>query len=138
MKGLLEDGEILLGDGRRFISSKSQIYAGLTDDQLPDNVHRIHDDFRVISLANRPGYPFLGNDFFAEMGDVFACHAIDNPDQSSEMDMLRSYAPDLDVNTIMSLSTAFMDLRAMQDTGELLYPYVSRQSFASVTRSAIT
>ena len=72
------------------------------------------------------------------MGDVFACHAIDNPDQSSEMDMLRSYAPDLDMNTIMSLSTAFMDLRAMQDTGELLYPYVSRQSFASVTRSAIT
>ena len=68
------------------------------------------------------GYPFLGNDFFAEMGDVFACHAIDNPDQSSEMDMLTSYAPDLDVEIIRSLSTAFMDLRAMQDAGELLYP----------------
>lgn len=74
------------------------------------------------------GYPFLGNDFFAEMGDVFACHAIDNPDQSSEMDMLRSYAPDLEVDTIKSLSTAFMDLRAMQDTGELLYPYAAHRT----------
>jgi hypothetical protein len=73
----------------------------------------------------RRGYPFLGNDFFAEMGDVFACHAIDNPDQSSEMDMLRSYAPDLEVDTIRSLSTAFMDLRALQDSGQLLYPYVN-------------
>ena len=58
------------------------------------------------------------------MGDVFACHAIDNPDQSSEMDMLRSYAPDIDIEIIRSLSTAFMDLRAMQDSGQLLYPYV--------------
>lgn len=23
-------------------------------------------------LANRPGFPFLGNDFFHEIGDVFA------------------------------------------------------------------
>ena len=44
-------------------------------------VLKIHDEFRVIALANRPGYPFLGNDFFAEMGDVFACHQIQNPDQ---------------------------------------------------------
>lgn len=55
---------------------------------------------------------------------VFACHAIDNPDQSSEMDMLRSYAPDVNVETVRSMSTAFMDLRAMQDSGDLLYPCV--------------
>eukprot|EP01043_Picozoa_sp_COSAG02_P055729 COSAG02_NODE_6512_length_3526_cov_1.616574_2_plen_106_part_00 len=85
---------------------------------------------RAAFCVTHSGYPFLGNDFFAEMGDVFACHAIDNPDQSSEMEMLRSYAPDLDVDTIMSLSTAFMDLRAMQDTGELLYPYVAWRSLS--------
>ena len=30
-------------------------------------------------LANRPGFPFLGNDFFGALGDLFGCHAIDNP-----------------------------------------------------------
>ena len=27
-----------------------------------------HPDFRMIVLANRPGFPFLGNDFFGAMG----------------------------------------------------------------------
>eukprot|EP01043_Picozoa_sp_COSAG02_P007426 COSAG02_NODE_221_length_28385_cov_5.795164_7_plen_1631_part_00 len=133
MKGLLEDGEILLGDGRRFISSKSQIYAGLADDQLPDNVHRIHDDFRVISLANRPGYPFLGNDFFAEMGDVFAVYAIDNPDQQSEIEMLQSYSNGaVPVSTLAKLTAAFKDLRQMTDDGVLSYPYSTRELVAIV------
>ena len=29
-------------------------------------------DFRMIVLANRPGFPFLGNDFYREIGDVFS------------------------------------------------------------------
>ena len=37
--------------------------------------------------------------------------------------MLRSYAPDVNIDTVRSLSTAFMDLRAMQESGDLLYPY---------------
>ena len=36
--------------------------------------------------------------------------------------MLQSYAPDIELSVIEKLSTAFMDLRAMQDTGDLLYP----------------
>jgi MoxR-like ATPase len=133
MKGLLEDGEILLGDGRRFISSKSQIYAGFTDDQLPGSVHRIHDDFRVIALANRPGYPFLGNDFFAEMGDVFAVYAIDNPDQQSEIEMLQSYSNGaVPVSTLYKLTSAFKDLRQMTDDGVLSYPYSTRELVAIV------
>jgi len=32
----------------------------------------MHPDFQMIVLANRPGFPFLGNDFFREIGDVFA------------------------------------------------------------------
>ena len=39
-----------------------------------------------------------------------------------EMLMLQSYAPDIDLSVIEKLSTAFMDLRAMQDSGDLLYP----------------
>jgi len=27
-----------------------------------------HPDFRMFVLANRPGFPFLGNDFFGAMG----------------------------------------------------------------------
>ena len=137
LKGLLEDGEILLGDGRRFISTKSQVYAGLDDSQLPDNVHRIHDDFRVISLANRPGYPFMGNDFFAEMGDVFAVYAIDNPDQQSEIEMLQSYSDGaVPVSMLYKLTSAFKDLRQMTDDGVLSYPYSTRELVALVRHMA--
>ena len=30
-------------------------------------------------LANRPGFPFHGNPFFRECGDVFATVVLDNP-----------------------------------------------------------
>ena len=43
--------------------------------------------------------------------------------------MLQSYAPDIDLSVIEKLSTAFMDLRAMQDTGDLLYPCAAICSF---------
>ena len=33
-----------------------------------ENVVVIHPDFRMIVLANRPGFPFLGNDFFGTLG----------------------------------------------------------------------
>ena len=49
------------------------------------NIIPIHPNFRAIVLANRPGFPFLGNDFFAECGDVFSCHVVDNPDPASEV-----------------------------------------------------
>ena len=42
-----------------------------------------------------PGYPFLGNDFYRECGDVFASHAIDNPEVASEVELLRSYGPNV-------------------------------------------
>ena len=29
----------------------------------------VHPNFRMIVLANRPGFPFLGNDFFASLGE---------------------------------------------------------------------
>ena len=42
--------------------------AGLLRHPVPDEVIESHKDFRVIVLANRPGFPFLGNDFFGAMG----------------------------------------------------------------------
>jgi len=131
LKGLLEDGEILLADGRRFVSAKSVLFELSVDPLGPEaegaSILQIHPDFRVIALANRPGYPFLGNDFFAEMGDVFACHAIDNPDQASEISLLRAYADDVPATTIRQLTAAFVDLRKLSDDGLLAYPYSTRE-----------
>jgi MoxR-like ATPase len=141
LKNLLEDGEMLLADGRRFVTSRSALYEGARDPLAPSVeddseslVIRIDPGFQVIALANRPGYPFLGNDFFAEMGDVFACHPIDNPDQASEIAMLRAYAGDsVPASTIRRLTAAFLDLRKLSNDGQLAYPYSTRE-LVNVTR----
>ena len=41
------------------------------DSKIPasPNVIVAHPDFRMVVLANRPGFPFLGNDFFGAMGE---------------------------------------------------------------------
>jgi hypothetical protein len=69
LKGLLEDGEILLADGRRFVSPKSVLYehaeppgtvpGGDEPNLLETRICQMHPSFRVIALANRPGYPFM-------------------------------------------------------------------------------
>ena len=91
LKSLAEDGEFTLGDGRTIMASE----------RIPEPPSQLHEQpilpispsFRMIVLANRPGYPFLGNDFYRECGDVFATHAVDNPDITSEVELLRSYGP---------------------------------------------
>ena len=67
LKGLAEDGEMSLSDGRRIL--KAEVAAEVAADRQ-DEVVPIHPDFRMFVLANRPGFPFLGNDFFKECGDV--------------------------------------------------------------------
>jgi von Willebrand factor A domain-containing protein 8 len=66
LKTLVENGEMILSDGRRIVP-KNMI------DRLGGNVDAsfipVHDNFRMIVLANRPGFPFLGNDFFAALGE---------------------------------------------------------------------
>eukprot|EP00729_Bicosta_minor_P004263 gene4263-23013_t len=128
LKGLLEDGEVLLADGRRFVTPKSPLYAASKrGDDLPTPVWRADPGFQVIALANRPGYPFLGNDFFREMGDVFSCHVIGNPDRESEVALLRSYGPDVPLELVQRLVGAFGELRSMADSGTLSYPYSTRE-----------
>lgn len=78
LKTLVEDGEMLLADGRRILSRERAAAAGLLGDCLDGSacsdpsVVLMHPDFRMWVLANRPGFPFLGNNFFREAGDAFA------------------------------------------------------------------
>ncbi|CAK4618343.1 unnamed protein product [Aphanomyces euteiches] len=58
---------MLLGDGRRIIDPKKVSLNASTE-----NTIAVHPSFRMWVLANRPGYPFLGNTFFSEVGDIFA------------------------------------------------------------------
>ena len=71
LKALLVDEEILLIDGRSFVTLKLHLYQEVTHFQdlisklsssrahLFENIHPVHPDFRVIALANSPGYSFL-------------------------------------------------------------------------------
>jgi len=62
LKSLLEDGEMLLADGRRILAKHRLISSNPSSKDLV-----MHENFRLFALANRPGYPFLGQDFFREV-----------------------------------------------------------------------
>ena len=93
-------------------------------------VHRVGVGFQLIALANRPGFPFLGNDFFSEMGDVFASHVVHNPDRDSELALLAAYGPGVPQESLVRICGAFSDLRAMSDRGEINYPFSTREAVA--------
>uniref|UniRef100_A0A3Q2E0A9 von Willebrand factor A domain-containing protein 8 n=1 Tax=Cyprinodon variegatus TaxID=28743 RepID=A0A3Q2E0A9_CYPVA len=116
LKTLVESGEMILADGRRIVSAKGR-----------PNIIVMHPDFRMLVLANRPGFPFLGNDFFGALGDIFSCHAVDNPKPQAELAMLRQYGPDVPEATLQKLVAAFGELRSMADQGTITYPYSTRE-----------
>ncbi|KAJ3223480.1 von Willebrand factor A domain-containing protein 8 [Clydaea vesicula] len=121
LKSLVEDGEMVLSDGRRIVTKEIDAFGD------PKDYIFMHPDFRMFVLANRPGFPFLGNDFYAEIGDVFACHCIDNPDPDSEMALLLKYAPTVDKELLQKLLNSFNDLRRLVDEGLINYPYSTRE-----------
>ncbi|KAF4086969.1 hypothetical protein AMELA_G00090070 [Ameiurus melas] len=120
LKTLVESGEMILADGRRIVSDPME-----ADGRA--NVIPMHPDFRMIVLANRPGFPFLGNDFFGALGDIFSCHAVDNPKPKAELAMLKQYGPDVPDTVLQKLVAAFGELRAMADQGTITYPYSTRE-----------
>ncbi|XP_034832345.1 von Willebrand factor A domain-containing protein 8 [Maniola hyperantus] len=123
LKTLVENGEMILSDGRRIVPKDMiESSGGDVSSFIP-----VHEDFRMIVLANRPGFPFLGNDFFASLGDLFSCHAVDNPSIDSELELLRSYGPDVPQDIMKKLVHAFALLRNMADQGQLTYPYSTRE-----------
>ncbi|KAH8070241.1 ATPase [Aureococcus anophagefferens] len=128
LKALVEDGDLQLADGRRSLGGHA---AEADDDTL-----WIDDAFRMIVLANRPGRPFQGNDFYRECGDAFASFGVDNPEVRSEVAMLKAYAPAVPDALVTKLSTTFGKLRDLaespqaweqRDEARLAYPYSARE-----------
>ena len=64
LKSLVESGEMLLSDGRKIVQRENLTSTNKNDPRII----AMHKNFRMIILANRPGFPFLGNDFFAVLG----------------------------------------------------------------------
>ncbi|KAH8980661.1 AAA domain-containing protein [Lactarius akahatsu] len=120
-RSLAGQGELTLSDGRRLVRVVER------EGDLP-----VHPHFRLILLANRPGYPFLGNHFMQVLGDNFSCHAISNPDLESERKLLTQLAPELSEDLIVRLIGAFHDLRQSYEGGTLSYPYSLRELIAIV------
>jgi hypothetical protein len=121
LKGLVEDGELLLGDGRRISRHESG-----------PGVIRMHPNFTLFVLANRPGYPFLGNPFFKQIGDCFDTRVVANPDLDSEIRLLQFYGPNLDCILVEKIASSFADLRSLAQDGVLNYPYSTREAIAVV------
>lgn len=117
LKTLVESGQMTLSDGRKILRHKPS----------HSNQIQIHPDFRVIVLANRPGFPFLGNDFFGALGDLFSSHAVDNPSKQSEINLLRDYGPDVSEDILKKLVDIFDELRTLADQGLVNYPYSTRE-----------
>lgn len=57
LKALSEDGELSLSDGRTIVRP---------DSPAKQDVVRMSPHFRLIVLANRPGYPFMGHSFLPD------------------------------------------------------------------------
>jgi len=120
LRSLLADGEMILSDGRRIVADASQ-HANT------NNLIEIHKDFRVIALANRGGFPFHGNNFFDDCGDLFQTQYVDNPSGENQLQMLQSYAPDVDRKILEKLIACFEDLKRLNAEGHLQYPYSTRE-----------
>lgn len=60
-------------------------------------------------------------------GDLFSCHAIDNPSVDSELALLRAYGPDVPEAMMRRLVGAFGELRDLADQGLIQYPYSTRE-----------
>ncbi|KAJ6481917.1 AAA domain-containing protein [Mycena sanguinolenta] len=115
-RSLAGQSELSLSDGRRVRATKER----------PSDIP-VHPNFRLVLLANRPGYPFLGNHFLQVLGETFSAHSVTNPDQESERTLLAQLAPELDEDLILRLVGAFHDLRKGYDAGTLNYPYSLRE-----------
>lgn len=116
---------MVLSDGRKILPPNSAVDQTI-DKNSPEQIVT-HSDFRLIVLANRPGFPFLGNDFFASLGDLFSVHSVDNPSTESEIFLLQQYGPSVNRKTLEKLVNAFSELRNMADVGQLNYPYSTRE-----------
>lgn len=117
-KSLAERGELTLPDGRRVVPQGTVADA---------DAITVHPDFRLVLLANRPGWPFLGNTFTDVVGEGFSSYAVSNPDVESEVQLLGRMAPNVDKELIRSLVLSFHDLREAFDQDQISHPYSLRE-----------
>lgn len=136
LKGLIEDREMRLADGRRIVDpALLACYSNpLTSiaRMEGEGCIAIHPDFRIIVLANPPGFPFHGNDFFRECGDLFSSYVMHNPDVHSQLRVLRAYAPAIPEPLLLRLASAFQKLQEAFEQGALTYPFSLRELIAVV------
>ena len=130
LKQLVEDGNVLLGNGQRL--SRGRPSSSGEDQQEEEGVITIHPDFSLWVLANPAGFPFLGNNLFAECGDVCRTVVVHNPDRASEVQILMRYGPSIPLTTLSHLAAAFGELRDMHAKNQLTYPYSLREAVATV------
>lgn len=123
LKGLIEDGELALLDGRTL---------KYEPDKSDDNEVQIHPDFRVWALANPTGYPFHGNDLAREMSDIFSCHTIPPLDSQSQFQVLQSYGPRMAKRDISRIVEIWKELMTAHVKGQLGYPFSVREAVSVV------
>ena len=73
LKSLLEDGQMRLSDGRRILCPEKFLQVASSTTAEDSDIIWIHPEFKLIALANRPGFPFLGNDFFGKFAVYVFC-----------------------------------------------------------------
>eukprot|EP00434_Breviolum_minutum_P021612 symbB.v1.2.019075.t2/scaffold1542.1/size112718/10 len=144
LKALAEDSELTLPDGRTLVRHNDERLSLPRDSA--DELVPVAAGFRMIVLANRPdtsfclisksgrvhvvdrpGHPFLGNDFYRVCGDVFDCHVVEYLDIASELELLRSIAPTVPEGQLATFSQLFRELRQLADAGHTTYPYSTRE-----------
>jgi len=110
--------ELQLPDGRCLRHAAA---SGVTGDPV------IHADFRMILLANPPGHPFVGHDFFRECGDAFSGFAVEGLDVESECALVRSSAPRIPTAALQTLLRVSAAFRRAHEEGKIKYPYSTRE-----------
>jgi len=131
LKSLVEDGQLALPDGRR-VAHSARAGSNVEEPRVSDSlVIPIHAGFRMLVLANRPGFPFLGNNLVRE-ADLFRVFCVDNPDTESELQLVRSITNHVSEVVLSSLVSLFSDLRLAVEEGRLQYPYSTRELLAVV------
>ncbi|ESL05510.1 hypothetical protein TRSC58_06839 [Trypanosoma rangeli SC58] len=136
LKGLVEDHEMRLRDGRQIRGPRAHAVAAGRGALEEANIITMHPDFRIIVLANPPGFPFHGNDFYRECGDLFASYVMGNPDALSQLRVLKAYGPNIPDGLLVRLIGAFQCLQKSFEEGHLTYPFSLRELIAVVKHMA--
>ncbi|KAK1746248.1 vWA domain-containing protein [Skeletonema marinoi] len=124
LKGLIEDGQLSLPDGRVLCYDESDVHGS--------NHIKIHPDFRIWALTNPAVFPFQGNDLSRHMSDVFACHIVPPMDEESHRRILTSYGKGVHPDVINKLVKVWEDLRVAHETGVISYIFSVRESVSIV------